>query len=254
MSRKAFLRQEAIVTCLRDVQECSVVDLCDRFEVSEATIRRDLTELEELGKISRIFGGARMITGLANEPPIFSRMGSSTPEKERIGKAAAALINDGDTVFISSGTTSFQGARYLTNRKGLTVISNSLPVIDLLSRNQDLEIIILGGVLRYREQSFVGPAAERMLRDFRADKVIMGVRAIHPEHGLTNDALQETQIDRQIIEITRNVIIVADHTKFGKIAPHFLAPLSSVSHLVTDSMSKEDSVSYRDQGVDLIIA
>ena len=181
-------------------------------------------------------------------------MRAITPEKNRIGKAAAALINEGDTIFISSGTTSYQAAKHLINRKNLTIISNSLPVINLLSQNPELNIIVLGGVLRHSEQSLVGSAAEEMIGNFRADKVIMGVRAIHCEHGLTNYAMQETQIDRQIIKITRNIIIVADHRKFGNIAPHFLAPLSSVSHLITDSISEEKGRVFKEKGINLIIA
>lgn len=254
LSRKAINRQESIITHLSEAKESSVLEMTQRFKVSEATIRRDLTELEELGKLTRTFGGARFIESSGSEPPIFSRMGADTPEKERIGKAAAALVKDGDIVFISSGTTAFQAARHLSDHKNLTVLTNSLPVIDLLSRNNEVMLIVLGGVLRHKEQSLIGPATENMLSDYRADKAILGVRAIHSEHGLTNDALQETQVDRRLFEIAQEVIVVADHSKYGNIAPHFLASLTSVNYIVSDSMPVTDREVLEAEGINIVIA
>ena len=253
LSRKAINRQESIVIYLSEAKESSVLDMTRRFMVSEATIRRDLTELEEMGKLTRTFGGARYVENPGSEPPIYSRMGVDTPEKELIGKAAASLVEDGDTVFISSGTTAFQAARHLINYKGVTVITNSLPVIDFLSRNNEVMLIVLGGVLRHKEQSLIGPTTENMLSDYRADKAILGVRAIHSEHGLTNDALQETQVDRRVFEIAQEVIIVADHSKYGNIAPHFLAPLASIDHIVSDSMPDLDRQVLEGIGVNIVI-
>ncbi len=253
LSRKAINRQESIVTYLSEAKESSVLELTHRFLVSEATIRRDLAELEEMGKLTRTFGGALYVESSGTEPPLYSRMGADTPEKELIGKTAASLVDDGDTIFISSGTTAFQAARHLVNHKGLTVITNSLPVIDLLSRNDKVMLIVLGGVLRHKEQSLIGPATEHMLSDYRADKAILGVRAIHSEHGLTNDALQETQVDRRVFEMSQDVIVVADHSKYGNIAPHFLAPLTSINHIVSDSIPEHERQVLEGSGVSILI-
>jgi len=254
MSRKAINRQDSIIMHLSKLKESTVSEMTQRFLVSEATIRRDLKELEELGKLTRTYGGARFIENPGSEPPIYARMDEDTPIKEEIGKTAASLIENGDTIFISSGTTAYQVARYLTNHKDLTVITNSLPVINHLCRNSEITLIVLGGIVRHSEQSITGQTTERTLAEFRTDKVILGVRAIHAEHGLTNDAQQETQIDRQLFEITRNIIIVADHTKFGKIASRFLAPLSSVSHIVTDAIPEHDRKVFQELGIDILIS
>lgn len=253
LSRKAINRQESIVTFLSEERESSVTEMTRRFQVSEATIRRDLSELEEMGKLTRTFGGARFVESSGSEPPIYSRMTSDTPEKELIGRAAASLISDGETIFISSGTTAFQAAKYLSSRKGITVITNSLPVIDFLSRKNDVMLIALGGVLRHKEQSLIGPATENMLADYRADKAILGVRAIHSEQGLTNDALQETQVDRRVFDIAQEVIVVADHSKYGNIAPHFLAPLKSVDYLVSDSIPEGEYQVLSEMGIKVVI-
>ncbi|MBF9014633.1 MULTISPECIES: DeoR/GlpR family DNA-binding transcription regulator [unclassified Oceanispirochaeta] len=254
MSRKAFIRQEALVEYLNEHTELSVEDLCTYFKVSEATIRRDLAELEELKKVKRIIGGVQVLPSAAPEPPIESRMGEVSYEKEIIGVAAAKLIQDGDTVFISSGSTAYQTARNITKHERLTVITNSLPVIDLISKCPKITLIALGGILRQSEQSFVGPGAEQALQGLRADKAILGVRAIHLEQGLTNDALPETQIDRLVINIASEVIVVSDHTKFDKIAPLFLAPLQSISKIVTDDIEDIKALAYKEQGIQIIRA
>lgn len=254
MSRKAFNRQEALVVYINEKVECSVEELCAYFKVSEATIRRDLTELNELKRINRVSGGARTVLTSDPEPPLNSRMSLVTDEKVEIGKKASQLIEDDETVYISSGTTAFQTARFLTDRKKLTIITNSLPVIDLISRYPNITLIALGGILRHSEQSFVGPTTEQALKELRADKAILGVRAIHSEHGLTNDALPETQVDRLVLQIASNVIIVADHRKFEKIAPLVLASIDSVTTIVTDSIDRDLMQSFIDKNVQIVTA
>lgn len=252
MSRKAFNRQEALVNYINEKIECSVEELCNHFQVSEATVRRDLTELHELKRINRVSGGARTAQTSDPEPPLNSRMSVVTEEKVEIGKRASQLIEEGETIYISSGTTAFQAARFLADFKKLTIITNSLPVIDLISRYTNLTLISLGGILRHSEQSFVGPTTEQCLKDLRADKAILGVRAIHQEQGLTNDALPETQVDRLVLKIARKVIIVADHTKFERIAPLVLAPIDTVNTIVTDSLETEEIQAYQEKGIEII--
>lgn len=254
MSRKAINRQEAIVKLINEKVECSVEELCNHFDVSEATIRRDLTELDELKRINRISGGARTVQTSDPELPLNFRMTVVTKEKVDIGKRASQLIEEGETVYISSGTTAFQAARFLTDYDKLTVITNSLPVIDLISRYPNITLIALGGILRHSEQSFVGPSTEQSLTELRADKAILGVRAIHLEQGLTNEALPETQVDRLVLQIARKVIIVADHTKFDRIAPLVLAPLASINTIVTDSIDDTHIQNCGEQGVKVITA
>lgn len=176
----------------------------------------------------------------APEPPFIERASAQAAEKQRIGQAAAALVNDGDTILLSSGTTVVEVARHLRHHRDLTVVTNSLLVMDMLRDVPQLTLIALGGILRPTEQSFIGHLTEQALGDLRVGKVIMGIRAIDLETGLMNDYLPETQTDRKILSITRNVILVADHTKCERASSVFLAPLTMVNTFVTDDRAPPD--------------
>ena len=209
------------------------------FGISPATARRDLDVLAGHGRLQRMHGGARSVPPVVSTPapelPALQREDEQRTEKGRIGAAAAALVNDGETVFIGSGTTTLEVARNLRNCRKLTVITNSLLVVNVLADIADIDVIALGGQLRRSEMSLIGHAAEHALADVRADKVIIGIRAIDSDAGLTNAYAPETMTDRAILKVGREIIVVADHTKFGRIAPAFVAPLSAVHTLVTDN-------------------
>lgn len=247
-------RQLQIIQYLSCQQRISVAEICGKFSVSEATARRDLDVLDEQGTIRRIHGGAISINQAPPELPILQRESEQADEKSRIGQAAANLIQNGETVFLGSGTTVLEVARALHNRKGLTIISNSLPVLNVLSGLPDVTVISLGGILRSCEFSFIGYITEQALAEVRADKVVIGVHAINLENGLTNDYLPETMTDRAILKSGREVIVVADHTKINTVSTAFLAPLSSIHKLVTDQMTPLEFISpLRLQGIEVII-
>lgn len=228
-------RQEKIRQLVRRQGQVSVLELCAEFNVSEATARRDLEELSAQGALHRTHGGARRPDSMPPEPPILQRLQEQEQAKESIGKAAAELVADGETVFLGSGSTTLAVARHLQKRSGLSIISNSLPVINLLADAPDVTLIILGGLLRRSELSMIGHITEQALGELRADKVIMGMRAIHPAQGLTSDYLPETRTDRAIVKLSAQIILVADHSKFGQVAPAFVAPFSVVNTIVTDA-------------------
>ncbi len=164
---------------------------------------------------------------------MLQRQVDQVAEKQRIGKLAASLVQDGETVFLGSGTTVLEVARNLIHRKNLTVITNSLPVVILLSEYANITTVCVGGLLRPSEFSFIGHMAEQVLREVRADKVFIGVRAINIKEGLTNDYLPETLTDRAILNMGREIIVVADHTKFGRTSTVLLVPIQQVHTLVT---------------------
>lgn len=248
-------RKELIRRLVFDAGQASVMDLCSRFAVSEATIRRDLVELNAEGVLHRVHGGAIRPDLAAPEPPVVERTHDQPDAKEAIGRAAAELIADGDTVFLGSGSTVLSVARYLRQRRRLTVITNSLPVVNLLASVPDITTIVLGGLLRSSELSMIGHIAEQALAELHADKVVMGIRAVHPEHGLTNDYLPETMTDRAIVALSPQVILVADHTKFGRTAMAYLAPLSALSIVVTDLSVPLDLVQELSQrGIRVVVA
>lgn len=229
--------------------------LSRRFGVSEATIRRDLSHLARQGRIRRTHGGALSVSAGTAEPPAHQRGPEQAEEKRRIGQAAAALVKDGETVFLGSGTTTFCVAQALAERGNLTVITNALNVANVLVANPRITLILVGGVVRQSELSMIGHIAEQTLGELRADKVIMGIRAIHVDKGLTNDYLPETLTDRAIIGLAPRVIIVADHTKLGRVSTAFLAPLSRVNTLVTDDGAPAEAVQpFRSAGIEVIVA
>ncbi|MCI0611012.1 MAG: DeoR/GlpR transcriptional regulator, partial [Anaerolineae bacterium] len=189
------------------------------------------------------------------ELPILEREGEQPDEKTRIGRVTAGLVSDKETVFLGSGTTVLEVARNLRDRKNLTVITNSLPVLNLLVGIKEITVISLGGMLRESELSFIGHITEQTLAEIRVDKVIMGTRGVSLEHGLTNDYLQETLTDRAILKIGREIIIVADHTKANRVSTVLLAPLNSMHVFVTDSKAdKKFLQALKKQGINVIVA
>jgi DeoR/GlpR family transcriptional regulator of sugar metabolism len=228
-------RQQQVLRFIEQHQRVTVAGICEAFAVSVATARRDLEALAERGHVQRVHGGALAMRRAPPELPALQRASEQAQEKQRIARAAAELVADGETVFLSSGTTTLEVARQLRERTGLTVITNSLLAVNILAGAPSVTVVSLGGMLRRSEMSLIGHITEQALAEVRADKVIFGVRAIDMEHGLTNDYLPETMIDRAIIRISRSVIVVADHTKCGRIAPAFVAPLSAIHTLVTDA-------------------
>ena len=248
-------RQQRLLRFIEQRQRITVNQIRDEFVVSLATARRDLVTLAEQGKVKRVHGGAIAIRHAAPEPPVLQRTAEQADDKSRIGRAAADLIADGETVFLGSGTTVLEVARNLHGRKNLTVITNSLLVINALADVPDITVVGLGGVLRHSEMSLIGHIAEQALSELRADKVIIGIRAIDAEQGLTNDYLPETMTDRAILKIGREVIVVADHTKCGSVSTALVAPLSAIHTLVTDASAPPEFVeAVSAQGVRVITA
>lgn len=248
-------RQQQILQQLGQSQRLSVAEICALFSVSEATARRDLEALAEQGKLQRVHGGAIVLTPAPPEAPILQRQAEQTEEKRRIGQAAAALVQDGETVFLGSGSTVLETARSLRMRRNLTVITNSLPVVNTLAGAEGITLICLGGMLRDSELSFIGHIAEQTLAEVRADKVIIGTRAISLEHGLTHEYLPETMTDRAILKSGAEIIVAADHTKFGRAATVLLAPLESIHDLVTDSAAPTDFLdALRERGIRVVVS
>ncbi len=230
-------------------------DLARNFGVSEITIRRDLNELAQRGFVSRAHGGAIISTIAAVEPPILHRMSQEKEAKEAIAKTAAAMIKDGESIFIGSGSTVAYVAHYLTNHKNLTIVTNALNVSTDLATAVDITVVVLGGMMRHKELSLIGHIAEQSLHEVTFDKVIIGIPAIDLKAGLTNDFLPEVMTDRTILNHAREVIVVADHTKCGKVASAFVAPLNRVNFFITDSKTPPEFLEgVRAQGVRVIVA
>lgn len=248
-------REQKILELLRARSYLRVAQISQELGVSEATVRRDLDRLQNSGQVRRMHGLVLPSQSAETEPPALHRMGENAIEKRCIGIAAARLIQDGDSVFIGSGTTAMEVARNLVGRKNLTVISNSLPVINLLAAEKNLNMVGIGGMIRHSEMSFIGHIAESALKEVRVDKVVLGIPAIDLRIGLTSDYLPEVVTDRAIISLGQTIILVADHTKFDRVASAFLAPIQQIHILVTDSLTPTDTLDQiRQMEIQVVIA
>jgi DeoR family transcriptional regulator of aga operon len=253
-----LIKEERLNRILQVIQKDGHVmagDLARSFGVSEITIRRDLGELDQKGFVHRAHGGAIISTPVTLETPIIHRLVLEKECKEAIGKAAASLINDDDSIFIGSGSTAAYVARNLTNHKHLTVVTNALNVSTELATIEGITVVVLGGMMRREELSLIGHIAEQALGEVTLDKVIIGIPAVDLVTGLTNDYLPEVITDRTILNRAREVILVVDHTKCGKVASAFVAPLNRVNMFITDAFTSPEFLEgVRAQGVNVIVA
>ena len=238
-----FERLEQVQSFIELRQRASIAELAEQFHLSPVTVRRAVRELAARGDIRVIRGGAMAVNRAPRELPAPQRAADQRALKARIGAAAAAQVRDGETVFLGSGTTAHEAARHLKTRAGLTVLTNSLLVVDTLLDAPDVAVVVLGGELRRSELSLIGHIAEQVLHDLRATTVIMGIHAIHPELGLTNDFLPETMTDRAILQLGARVIVAADHTKCGRVSAAFVAPVSVIDTFITDTGASDEFAS-----------
>jgi DeoR/GlpR family transcriptional regulator of sugar metabolism len=247
-------RLDRILDLVAERGEVTVTELNEALLVSEATIRRDLDHLSQLGRVRRSHGGAVRVAGVDREPPLVLREGELRAEKERIGAAGARMIGGGDRIFLGSGTTVEAMATHLRGLRGLTAITNSLPVVNALAGSVGVELIVIGGVFRHTERSMISQVAERMISEFRVETVFMGVRAIDPVHGLTADSVAEASTDQAILQIARRCVVLADHTKFGRVSTVSLAPLERVDVMITDDIDPELARLIGAAGPEVVIA
>lgn len=248
-------RQQKILHLIDENEHVTVPVLSQSFQVSEATVRRDLEELSQTGHVRRAYGGALRAEPAPPEPPILQRTVEYDAEKQRIGLAAADLIRDGETIFIGSGSTTAKLAHALVGKRHLTVITNALNIAFALARDADIDVVMLGGVLRRSELSTIGHLAEQVIGELRADKVVMGAHALDPHHGITSEYLPEVMTDRAIMKLGAQLVIVADHSKFGKVSTGLIAPIQSVHTIVTDSVAPQNIVCELEKcGVHIVLA
>jgi DeoR/GlpR family transcriptional regulator of sugar metabolism len=247
-------RLDRILDLVATRGQVTVAELNAVLRVSEATIRRDLDSLSQRGWVRRAHGGAVRVTSAEREPPLAERESALAGEKERIGRAAARMVRPGERIFLCSGTTVATMAPHLRELPDLTVITNSLPVINQLADRGDLELIVIGGVFRHTERSMISQVAEQMISEFRVDTVFMGVRALDPAHGLTADSIAEASTDRAILQIAERRVILADHSKFRRFSTVALAPLDAIHAVVTDTIDDELRDEVAAASVEVVVA
>ncbi|CAN5577590.1 DeoR/GlpR family DNA-binding transcription regulator [soil metagenome] len=237
-------RHDEICKFLSEQRYASVSRLSSLLQVSAATVRRDLGEMEETGQIQRVRGGASLkVNDAVSEPSVFRRTREWAPEKRLIGEAASRLIPGGSTVFIGSGSTAHCVARELAGRdESFTVITNALTVVDALIDNPNVELMLAGGMLRNAERSMIGHIATEALRELSADISIIGVQGVDPVRGLTNDYLPEAMTDRAIVQSAHRLVVVADGRKFSRVRAVRIGEIRDATDLVTDDSAPQHVV------------
>ena len=226
-------RQLSIRGILERDEFVSVEELVDKLEASSSTVRRDLLILEQLGALRRVRGGALSLTVREPQPDAAEGGISMVREKRRIARAAAGLIEEGQTVILDGGSTVAFVAQELVMRR-LHVMTNSLPIAEFLKSADGIELTLTGGFLYRRLGVLLGPLCEQMLRTVAADVVVMGIGGVSQE-GFGNNNTLVVGSERTMIEVSRKVVIVTDHTKFGRAAMLPVAPLATADVVVTDT-------------------
>lgn len=247
-------RQQKIRELLSSQKKLNVREICKLFNISEATARRDIESLLNNGSFTRFHGGILLGNYEYEDVSINTRKFAKSIEKSVIGKAAAELVDNGETIFLASGTSILELAKNL-HKKKISVVTNSLLVMNELVNENNIELISTGGIMRRSERSFIGHISQKSLEEITADKVFLGTYAIDPVKGLTHDYLQEIMTDRAIMRISENVIILADHSKFERSGNAFLAPISKINTVITDTKTDPAIIEQLNKnGVRTIIA
>jgi DeoR/GlpR family transcriptional regulator of sugar metabolism len=228
-------RQEQILELIRDHNRITLSKISENFGVSDITIRRDIKMLEDTGSVRRAHGGVVYYVEPDEEAPVVKRQWVAQSAKQDIAQHAAAQVNNGDSIFVGSGSTAMYVARSLKQHQRLTVTTNAVTVIQELANIDGINLIVLGGILRPTELSMIGHITEQALQEVRVDRVIVGMRGIDLNAGLTSDYLPEVMTDRAIMNMSGKVTIVADSSKLGRIASGFVAPIERMTTLITDT-------------------
>ena len=227
-------RHSRILALLQQSGSISVAQLSERFRVSEVTIRKDLSYLEQQKKLYRTHGSAILISPYISDRHVNEKEKKNVVEKQAIGAAAAALIAQNDSIIIASGTTMAFLAREIKPEGRLTVITAAVPVTQILSQDPDIDVIQLGGITRTSSVSVVGPFAEQMLRNFNCSKLFIGVDGVDPEFGLTTTNMLEASLNRAMIEAAQKVVVLADSSKFGRRGFSKICDLESGDRIIPD--------------------
>ncbi len=216
----------------------SIDELCEVFGVSKNTIRRDLNDLEARGHIAKVYGGVTIVGSPGAVPmPVRSNLNSS--DKNQIGMLAANEVQDGDTIFIDSGSTTVCLLRYLSSRKRVTVITHSLGAMSEASKYDNLSLISLGGIYNAATDSFTGLSTFEMLSGMTINKAFMAATGISLESGMTNTTFLEAEIKRGVVQHAGGIYLLADSSKLDKSAVISFCPLKDITAFITDRRPPE---------------
>jgi DeoR/GlpR family transcriptional regulator of sugar metabolism len=246
-------RRNRILQFIEQNGSATVGDLSRLMGVSLMTIRRDIAFLAEQGLAIKTYGGAVSLReSTSTEPRYEVKSKVNIAEKKRIGYEAAKLVNDGETIILDSGSTTFYIASYLQAKRDLTVVTNDLVIAFELSKNSSISLIMAGGIVRPTIFSTYGTYTEEMLHQLMVDKVFLAADAVHTERGILNSNPEEVSIKRRMLNAGREVYLVVDHTKFSKLGLSFVCDFKQINTIISDSGLPENvAASLRERGLEL---
>lgn len=240
----AVERRMQIVAIVNRQKTVSVPELIAQVGASPASVRRDLAWLDQQGLITRTHGGATAKNHVEetlrqSSPPYRQRTSEYVAEKQAIAAHAATMISDGATLIVDAGSTSAFLIPLLARKRDLIIITNALDIeyalVPIVEANPTIKVVSTGGMLFARSRSFIGMTAEQALEQYFVDITLLCLRGISVEHGLTVPVLEEIAVKRQMIRSAQHVVVLADHTKFGRTLTGFVAPLTAAHTIITDA-------------------
>jgi DeoR/GlpR family transcriptional regulator of sugar metabolism len=228
-------RQQTILQLVNDRRRISVSELARATDVSEVTIRQDLNLLEKRSYLKRVHGSAVAL----ESDDVDARMMSNFILKQKLARYAASLVNDGETIFIESGSTNALLARYLAERKHITLITVSHYISHLL-KETDCEVIVLGGMYQKKSETVVGPLTRMCIQQVHFSKAFIGVDGYHAETGFTGRDMMRADVVNAVLAKGVENIVLSDSSKFGQIQPNPLDPMSQIGRVITDARLELD--------------
>lgn len=248
-------RRVKILEKLAQEEKVRVPLLAEELNVSSETVRRDLDRLDKEGKLKKVYGGAVQSRSDSWELPFEQKRRIHEAEKCAIGRAAASLVNDGDSVMLGNGTTPLELVRHLAGKKNVTLVTHSAPALILAMEVFKGRIIFIGGEVGTHQKSANGPLAEAMLQQLKVNKAFISAGGVSSVDGITDFDLNEASISRKMMERAEETIILADYSKLGKTTLAHICPLQDVSMIVTDANCPDEwRKMLAERGIELLIA
>ncbi len=247
-------RQKRILDLMKKRKSALVSDLSDQLGISLSTVRRDLSELEERGIVQRVHGGAVLLEE-SDEAPVTLRADLHREQKQRIGAQAGELVNDGDTIILTAGSTVEAMLPHLIDKRNLTIITNVINLAYRLSAYPHITVIVLGGWLRHSEFSLLGHITQQSLKDLHANKIFHGTYGLDSSYALTGVYVQEVETDRFLINAAAQLIVLADSSKFNHAGAIRLVPSDNIHTLITDTDAPANAVAdLQSAGIQVLLA
>lgn len=246
-------RQNQIITILKEKKSASVDELAKMLFIGQATIRRDLDQLQKQNLVKRTYGGAVLLEGLNIESPLYVRESLQAEEKETIGEKAAALVHDGDILILDSSSTAFSMIRFLKSKENLTVITNGVRTTIALGEILHTKVYCVCGRLRENSLSLVGEQAKKFINNYQVETLFFSCRGITKDIGAMDSSDDEAELRKEMIKISKKVVLLCDSTKFDKTAFYKVCELDKIDYIITDKQPNEEWITIFEQhGINLI--